>query len=146
MSRAQAIVIRENKILMIKHKEITLEYWCLPGGGINEGENPEEATLRELKEECNVDGKIIRQTSIIFFNETDRHYTYLVDIDEQIPRIGYDPELKSDQQIISDMQWLSLKEIPERDRCYLWSSGLIGIESFINEINNWGNSISYPIS
>ena len=130
---------------MIKHKEIDCEYWCLPGGGIEDNENPADASLRELKEECNVDGTIVRQTSIIFYSETDITYTYLVDIQQQIPKMGYDPEFKEDQQIINDLQWLSLKEISERDRCYLWSAGLLGIKEFINEVENWHNDISYPV-
>ncbi|MBC7476037.1 MAG: NUDIX hydrolase [Candidatus Sericytochromatia bacterium] len=144
MSRAQCIVLKDDKILMIRHKEKQREYWCLPGGGINDNEIPEEASLRELKEECNVDGKIIRRTSIVYYGENDINYTYLVDINNQIPKMGYDPELKQYEQIIVDIKWLSLNEIPERDRCFLWASGLISVNNFVNEIEKWGNDISYP--
>ena len=49
-----------------------------------------------------------------------------------------------DTKDISDMKWLALNEIPERDRCYLWASGLLGVKNIEDEISKWGNEISYP--
>lgn len=128
----------------MKHKDKDDEWWCLPGGAIEKDETPETATLRELKEECNVTGKIIRMISHSNYNDNDISYTFLIDIGYQEPKIGNDPELDSNSRIIVDMQWLNLWEIPERDRCFLWASGLIGVGDMIKEIESWGNDISYP--
>ena len=65
MSRAQCIVCRDNRVLMVKHSQDGEEWWCLPGGGIEEEESPEEASLRELFEECSVRGRIVRPTSVV---------------------------------------------------------------------------------
>lgn len=46
---ASAYVVKENKILLIKHKK--LEKWLPPGGHIEEKETPEEAAKRETLEE-----------------------------------------------------------------------------------------------
>jgi 8-oxo-dGTP pyrophosphatase MutT (NUDIX family) len=146
MPRAQCIVVRENKILMVKHIVDGIEFWCLPGGGADPEENPEVAALRELKEECNVEGKIIRQTSLTMYGENDRHYTYLVDIGNQIPALGHDPELEAQNAILVDMQWLQLSELPERDRAFLWAAGLLGVPGYWEEIESWGDEISYPES
>jgi len=144
MARAQCLVVRNNKILMMKHRDDEGEFWCLPGGGIDKNETPEAAAIRELKEECNVNGKIIRMISYNNYSDENTDYTFLIDIDEQEPQIGFDPELVDSKQIITDMKWLSLKEVPERDRCFLWASGLIGVSNMINEIEKWGDKISYP--
>jgi hypothetical protein len=48
MARAQCLIVREQKILMVKHRENDYEYWCLPGGRIEPDELPSEAALREL--------------------------------------------------------------------------------------------------
>jgi ADP-ribose pyrophosphatase YjhB (NUDIX family) len=48
---------------MVKHRDQNTEWWCLPGGGIHEEESPSDAALRELAEECNVTGAIVRATS-----------------------------------------------------------------------------------
>jgi 8-oxo-dGTP diphosphatase len=144
MSRAQALVVRKNKVLMVKHCEGNNSYWCLPGGGINKDEDPSVACLRELKEECNLTGAIIRKTSEINFGINESHFTFLIDIDNQEPTLGFDPELINSKQILQDVRWLELNEIPERDRAFLWSAGLLSIQQFIGIIEIWGNEISIP--
>ena len=39
----------EGSLLLIKRRDVPL--WVLPGGGVEEGESPEEATVREVLEE-----------------------------------------------------------------------------------------------
>jgi 8-oxo-dGTP diphosphatase len=144
MIRAQCLVHRGNKILMVKHRLDDIEWWCLPGGGVEQGETPSFAALRELEEECCVKGNILRQTA----QGTDGigivSVTYLIDIGNQEPHIGGDPEFTGFDRILVDMQWLSLAEIPERDRVYLWAAGLMNIPVFLDEVSNWGDEISYP--
>ncbi len=146
MPRAQCIVTRGSRILMAKHEEGDQEWWCLPGGGIEQGETPEQAALRELREECGVEGRIVRQTSVYADPACDRAaYTYHVDIGTQDPRLGTDPEFApGDEQILKDIRWLSLQEIPERDRVFLWSAGLIAVRGFWEEVEKWGGKLSYP--
>ena len=141
MPRAQCIVHRKNQLLMAKHRQNGEEWWCLPGGGIEEGETPAEAAIRELKEECCVDGIIVRETGV-WYSQQDKAHTFLVDIGIQEPRIGNDPEYK--QQVLVDLKWLKLSEISEQDRAFLWAAGLLGIEEFHTEVFGWGDSISYP--
>ena len=45
--RAQCLITKGNKILMVKHNQCGIEYFCLPGGGIEDGETPENAAARE---------------------------------------------------------------------------------------------------
>ena len=113
---------------MVKHKPSHREeYWCLPGGAIEVGETPKEAILRELEEECGVVGESAQLISYHAYGKgemglglSDEAYTFLVEIGDQIPRRGSDPELGDDDQILSDLDWLGLREIPERDRVFLY--------------------------
>jgi ADP-ribose pyrophosphatase YjhB (NUDIX family) len=129
---------------MVKHRHQGREWWCLPGGAIDGEESPQEAVLRELAEECHVHGQIVRQTR--FLEEADgiKTYTFLVDIDDQEPRLGFDPEFRNSEQVIAELRWLKLSEIPERDRAFLWAAGLLYVDGFLEEVESWGDSISYP--
>jgi ADP-ribose pyrophosphatase YjhB (NUDIX family) len=55
---SRAIIIKDGRILLIHRIKNNKEYYVLPGGGIEEGESPEEAVIRELKEETNLDIRI----------------------------------------------------------------------------------------
>lgn len=144
MTRAQCIVQRDCTILMVKHRMDGMEWWCLPGGGVETGETPAQAALRELQEECGVQGRIILQTSAWNDGLGVEMITYLVEIGSQEPCLGDDPEFTSDSQILVDVQWLSLAEIPERDRAYLWAAGLLSLPAFMDEVSGWGDELSYP--
>ena len=129
---------------MVKHNQNGEEWWCLPGGGVEEGETPVDAALRELKEECGVDGEVVRAVGLVASSTKEQAYTCLVDIGEQDPVKGIDPEFAEDKQVLADVRWLALREIPERDRVFLWAAGLLGVEEFSEEVSTWGNATSYP--
>jgi hypothetical protein len=42
------------------------------------------------------------------------------------------------------VKWLSLDQIPERDRVFLWAAGLLCIQEFLEEVSSWGDATSYP--
>jgi 8-oxo-dGTP diphosphatase len=65
MSRVQcdlgvaAVIVKNDSVLLVK--EATGRYsghWGLPKGHVDNGELPRDAALRELREECDVDGKV----------------------------------------------------------------------------------------
>jgi len=144
MPRAQSIVTRNRKILIVKHQQDGVEWWCLPGGAVETGETPQQAAIRELAEECNVWGRVVRRISLQESMDDDITITYLVDIGDQEPVLGSDPEFLMGDQVLVDLGWRSLDEIPERDRVFLWAAGLVGVDSYIDEVESWGSQISYP--
>jgi hypothetical protein len=67
-----------------------------------------------------------------------------MEIGDQEPYLGVDPEFPPDEQIMVDMKWLTLAEISERDRAYLFAAGLLSIPVFLEEVSAWGDTLSYP--
>lgn len=55
-------IIHNNKVLLIHHKKLDL--WLPVGGHIEDNETPDEALLREAKEEVNLDIDILNQSDI----------------------------------------------------------------------------------
>ncbi len=141
--RVQALVVRKDKILLVKHKMRGRVFFCLPGGGVEKGESFEEAALRELKEESLVDGRIVRKLSIQFKpRNLGEVHTFLIEIDEDaIAGPGVDPEFPEEKQTIIGVEWLALEEIGEADKAYLWSSGLNRIDFFHEKLLAMENKI-----
>jgi ADP-ribose pyrophosphatase YjhB (NUDIX family) len=57
--RVTVIVVNAGEILMIRRVKNGEEYFVFPGGGVEEGESPEEATFRELLEETSTAAEVI---------------------------------------------------------------------------------------
>ena len=148
-NRSVAIVIRDGKILMerlcYKDANNGKEFFSVPGGGIEEGETPEQTVLRELKEECGLDGTIVKPLAVIY-SHGRKEYSFEVAVPEDQEAItGYDPEeAGSDNPPLREVVWKSLNEISEKDRAFLFSYGLIQVQNFYQTIINWGDEISYP--
>lgn len=148
MSRAQVIVVRDQRLLFVKHRRNGDEWWCLPGGGVEPGETPYAAALRELAEECLVTGTLIRPTSVVFFGPDNAHHTFLVEIGDQTPGLGHDPAdatVASGEKQLSDFAWLSPDNLAERDRAYLWTAGLLAVEPFGSDLRTWSRASSVPL-
>lgn len=101
---SQAFIIKENKVLMVKQYVKRGDIvWNFPGGNIEEGETPEQAAIRETKEEtgCN-----IRLTKLLHV-KNDRKYTFLAEI------VGGQKDLervKSVDSDIVDIHWVSIED------------------------------------
>ena len=62
---------KNNKVFVAKRIDNPKNFWQMPQGGIDEGENYYEAALRELEEETSV-------VSVEFIKEIDKKLTYLL--------------------------------------------------------------------
>ncbi|WP_043932398.1 NUDIX hydrolase [Bacillus sp. EB01] len=77
-NRGSAILVKDNQVVLIKRVRGELTYFVFPGGGIEEGETPEEATKREALEELGVNIEVKECFAEVVYNGTQ--YFFLCDI------------------------------------------------------------------
>ena len=73
---AAVLVTHDNKVLLGKRNKVNaFGKWVIPGGGVDFGETLEQAAIRELKEETNVDITDVRfiQFEEIVFPDDNYH-------------------------------------------------------------------------
>ena len=107
--RVSAIIVKNNKVLLIHRRKQGREYWVFPGGGIEKGETPEEAIIREVKEETGLEGKGTK-FAFWYFDSGIRHPFYFVEVDYQKPKLG-GPEVKRN----SSNNWYSPEWIKKEE-------------------------------
>lgn len=108
--RAQAIVIRNNKVLFIEEQIGSKRFHCFPGGKVELGESQADAALRELSEEAGVEGKII---FLIPEPVDTNHFTFLIKIDDgAVCALGIN-ERDADDDRMKGIIWLDITESPE---------------------------------
>lgn len=76
--RGAAIIIQEGKLALIKRIRDKDVYYVFPGGGIEEGESLEEATVREVYEELGIHIQIERLGKKVNYNGTQYFYEAII--------------------------------------------------------------------
>lgn len=85
--RVAAVIIKDDKILLIHRIKNSQDYYVFPGGGVKEGELLEEALVREIKEELTLDIKLFKQIFNIT-NQGREEYYFLVEDFDGIPQLN----------------------------------------------------------
>lgn len=114
IKRVCAAIIKDNNILMVFHQHDNRSYWTLPGGGVDHGETPEQAVIREVLEETGLHSTISKFLFDEPFNN-DICRCFLMSIDEsQKEKLGYDPEeahLDIENRMLKNISWHSLENM-----------------------------------
>jgi len=120
--RACGALIHNNSILMVRHVEPSRSYWTLPGGGVEAGESPAEAAVREVWEETSLRVQSVRllwEGNYGHGGRTSPEYCYLVEleVDGNGPAavaLGLDPEeahLPSHHRLLQGVAWVPLSDL-----------------------------------
>ena len=118
--RVCGILKVDNKYLTVKIADN--DFYCLPGGHVELGEDTDHAILREMKEELGFDIKITRLVSIIqnFFKSKDNTifhelgYYYLVEpVDINLVNLNNYVTMENDKGKIVrlEFKWFTLEEL-----------------------------------
>lgn len=127
---SKAIVVHGDKIcLVLRDNNPNIAYpnvWNTPGGGIDEGETPREAMIRELKEEINLDATEIIDLGTTTYSDGSLVYRFFIPVtDEQFQNI----HLVSEGQ---RLDWFTFDEVLTLAKSPHLS---VYLETFANDIN-----------
>ncbi len=77
--RAGIVLIQDGKVALIERHRAGLDYFVFPGGGVDEGETPEQAAVREAMEELGVEVAIKQKIFEIQFGQKSRQVYFLAE-------------------------------------------------------------------
>ena len=104
MAISQAVIVHDKYVLMVKQKTKRGQtIWNFPGGNIEEGETPEEACCREVKEET---GYTVKIDKLIHLKE-NKKWTYLCIITGG--ELGFDAQNPENEDILC-VNWVPLSD------------------------------------
>lgn len=102
-----AIITDGGRVLMIRRREREGKLlWAFPGGGIEQGETPEQAAVRETAEEVGLEVKAVRTLGERMHPQTGRHMTYIA------CEVVAGEAFVADEEELAEVSWIRLEDIP----------------------------------
>lgn len=77
--RAGIVLIQDGKVALIERHRAGMDYFVFPGGGVDEGESPEQAAVREALEELGIEVTIKQKLAEIQLGQKSRQIYFLVE-------------------------------------------------------------------
>lgn len=119
--RVCGLCIENEKVLLVNHHSLNKkgDFWAPPGGGMEFGQSTEENLKREFLEET---GLNIEAEKFLFVHEYLSPPLHAIELIFKVKRIngalkiGSDPELGDEEQIIKNVKFIPFKELIKIDR------------------------------
>lgn len=117
MPRVVAVIIKDNKILLMRRIKKDQEYFVFPGGGIEQNESDKDAIIREVKEEISLDTKIDKLLFEIE-NRGQQELYFLIKEFSGIPKLGGPEKKRMNKDNQYYPTWVDLNKISNLSNLY----------------------------
>lgn len=115
---SRAIIIKDNKLLVFFRRRIRngkeVTYYAIPGGHVEENESLSDCVIRELKEEMNIDIRIISYLGNIIVDNKEENYFHCEIVGGELKFGGEELERCTDDNYY-EIRWLDLNKIDDSD-------------------------------
>lgn len=104
-------LIKDNKVVVIKYKQGNKKegYYDIPGGKIEEGENPEETAIREMKEETGLKVKNLKYKGNMIIEYPNRTFDFDVFITNESE--GEPQEFEENAS-----EWMEIEKLLQKEK------------------------------
>lgn len=113
--RVCGLLVVQDQILLVNHEGLyNHPFWAPPGGGLHLGETAHEALVREFAEETGIQVNVCDFLFTCELIQAPLHTIELffrVEHQAGVVRVGRDPELNDDKQLIREVKWVPLAEL-----------------------------------
>ena len=108
--RAAGILVKEDRILLVRHEKNGKSYWLLPGGGVDFGESVADGLKREFREEVGLD---IQVGPMVLVHDSipPNHHRQVLNIYFMVTTEKYDIHVTPDA-VLRDAAFYPLAEFP----------------------------------
>ena len=111
-NRAAAIIIQNQKLLVIHRQKPEQDYYILPGGGVELEESFEEACIREVKEETGLDVLSLQLVRKYYTLEKEEYY-FIAQVTPGEPVLGGAEAQRQSQNNHYAFEWVDTRQLQE---------------------------------
>jgi ADP-ribose pyrophosphatase YjhB (NUDIX family) len=72
--RSAVILIDQEKVALIRRVNVRGTYYLFPGGGVEEGETPAEAAVREAQEELGLEVETLGLAAVVEYGDAEQQF------------------------------------------------------------------------
>ena len=140
-TRAGIILIEDDKVALIERHRAGLDYYVFPGGGVDEGETPEQGAIRETMEELGVEVAIMQKVAIIHFAQSTQVY-YLVERVSGEFGTGTgeeftDADPENPEEGVYIPIWMPIEGLPQHEKVFPESVAKLVLNA---KVNGWSDT------
>lgn len=116
-------LIKDNEVVVTKYKKGNKKegYYDIPGGKIEEGENPKQTAIREMKEETGINIQNLKYKGIMTIEYPDRMFIFDTYISKE-----YEGEPQEFEENTSE--WIDIDELLKKEKIL---SNIILLDKFL---------------